>query len=221
VLCCSISQAQGYWASFNDAYFEVVRQVSGAELMCEQNADFCYQSDPRNLIFKMRAPNVMNVNDMKALIRYNNFEHDPIAHNDSCLGAISCRMDLQPNYDQQYPFGALDAKLSSIKLASRLHAPKPTTEGSSGTGPNPSDGDTKNRNSNNFAPTIWSVMGPTHDAQPVLCWDAFDDRRDVRGKRFSHVGAPDCFGYNWIIFPPPKNYNNINMGSSSGASNLS
>jgi hypothetical protein len=77
---------QGYWASFNDAYFEVVRQMSGAELMCEENTNFCYQSDPRNEIFMQRAPKVTSIDEAKALIRYNNWHRDLNSRNDSCLG---------------------------------------------------------------------------------------------------------------------------------------
>ena len=87
-------KSNGYWASFNDAFYPVVRQVSGADLMCEENPNYCYNSDPRHLIYDQRAPNVQSVDDLKLLIRYNNWGVDPLSKNDSC-NAISCRMDLE------------------------------------------------------------------------------------------------------------------------------
>ena len=101
----------------------------------------------------------------------------------------------------QYPFGALDAKLSSIMLASRLHNPAVVIK----------SGDVGNSNKKleSFQPTIWAVMGPTHDQQPVFCWAPFINRRDARDKPFSNEGHPACFDYDWITLPPPRSINDL------------
>ena len=41
-------KSNGFWASFNDAYYPIVRQVSGADLKCEEDSTFCYDTDPRH-----------------------------------------------------------------------------------------------------------------------------------------------------------------------------
>jgi hypothetical protein len=125
------------------------------------------------------------------------------------MQSISCRMDLEPAYGSQYPFGAIDAKLSSIKSASRLHVKPEDVSGA--TAMNSAEKNvTKDKKNETplspFLPTIHTVLGPTHDQQPVFCWELFAERRDIRGKRFSYLGAPPCFDFDWIVFPPPKDY---------------
>lgn len=56
-----------------------------------------------------------------------------------------------------------------------------------------------------FLPKIYARMGPTHDDQLPFCWSAFEARKsktNKRGKKFVHVGQPDCFDFNWQQFPP-------------------
>jgi hypothetical protein len=45
-------------------------------------------------------------------------------------------------------------------------------------------------------PIINARLGPTHDQQPVFCWSNMKDEAD-----YSHVLAPDCFDFDWIVFP--------------------
>jgi hypothetical protein len=80
-----------------------------------------------------------------------------------------------PVESDRYPFGAIDAKVSSVKQAS----------------------DHLGR-----TPVILAKMGPTTNNQPPFCWSQFENNRNKRGGRFFHNGQPKCFDYGWQIFPP-------------------
>lgn len=83
-------------------------------------------------------------------------------------------MDLEPEHRYQYPFGALDAKISSVASVMSSLSPK-----------------------------IHARLGPTHDTLEPFCWRKFDYVRNVRGLPLVHHGHPDCFDFLWTQFPPP------------------
>lgn len=45
-------------------------------------------------------------------------------------------------------------------------------------------------------PQIHARLGPTHDQQPYFCWSQINDEGYV------HQGQPDCFNYDFTVFPP-------------------
>ena len=90
-------------------------------------------------------------------------------------------MDLEPVHRYQYPFGALDAKISSV--VSVMASPESPVE--------------------ETPPKILARLGPTHDTLEPFCWHKFDYVRNVRGLPLVHHGHPDCFDFSWTQFPPP------------------
>jgi hypothetical protein len=107
---------KGYWASYNNPFFDDIAELSGNAALCLQTESFCHEGDPRAKIFKERQSMVKDIDSLKALIGYNDFAHDPLSLNDSC-NAIACRQDLEPVTDYQYPFGNTDGKVTSALLA--------------------------------------------------------------------------------------------------------
>ena len=110
--------SDGYWASYNNPYFSDIREISGNEALCKQDPHYCYDSDPRAKIFKEHQHEVVDIDTMKSMIAYNHWQTDPLSNNDSC-SAVACRQDLEPVEANKYPFGATDAKVSSVKEASK------------------------------------------------------------------------------------------------------
>lgn len=93
-------QIQSYWPSYNLPYFPNIFNMSGTSDMVEKFGDwFDYHKHPRALIFKRDHVKVNNMDDMLALMRYNDFKHDPLAQCEcqppySAENAISARNDL-------------------------------------------------------------------------------------------------------------------------------
>lgn len=76
--------ATGYWASYNNPYFEDISVLSGNADICSQNQLTCYDSDPRALLFKKHHNSVYDLTDMQRILGLNEYQRDPIALNDSC-----------------------------------------------------------------------------------------------------------------------------------------
>ena len=112
--------SQGYWPSYNSPFFADTRELSGSLALCEApggtGALFCYSSDPRALIIHAQQAAVIDIPSLERFMGYNQFRTDFMSLNDSC-NAIACRQDLEPDVTLQYPFGALDGKVSSIRLS--------------------------------------------------------------------------------------------------------
>ena len=88
--------------------------------------------------------------------------------------AIACRQDLEPAPIDRYPFGAIDAKVSSAILAQ--HRP---------------------------LPVVFARLGPSTSSRlPPFCWSQFEGMRNGRGRRYSHAGHPECFDFDWQVMPP-------------------
>jgi hypothetical protein len=104
------------------------------------NNDSCWDSCPRANIFRERQASVTTVAELKELITYNDWEHDPLSEGDPCH-AIACRRDLEPTAADVYPSGAVDAKVSSVLRALAADLPQ-----------------------------VDMRLGPTNDQQPTFCW---------------------------------------------------
>mmetsp|Transcript_40765 Transcript_40765/g.80001 ORF Transcript_40765/g.80001 Transcript_40765/m.80001 type:complete len:142 (-) Transcript_40765:243-668(-) len=101
-------------------------------------ASFDYNACARSQIFKREAPKAASVTDVQRLIRYNEYQTDPVSQHDPAL-AVSSRYDLRPG-PRGAAFGAVDAKVSSFQLLAQapyaaLALSGPTTEGLSQTPP--------------------------------------------------------------------------------------
>jgi len=130
-------QENGYFGSYNAAFDPVIRNLSGADLEAQQMGPwFTYNATARALIFKRASNEINSFEDMEQIMRYNNFQHDPLSsqipdceyiHMTNCTpaysaeNAIACRDDLNPA-NGVYAFASLgfrnhvatDAKISSF-----------------------------------------------------------------------------------------------------------
>ena len=146
--------------------------------MCDSGAqNACYSKAPRSVLFDQYQGAVTNVDGMKAIMQYNNFTMDAASAGDSCQ-AIACRGDLEPK-STPIPMGALDAKVGSASLA---------RASSKGGAP--------------FTPSMFAHMGPatSSGSLPKFCWAQFDNAPSGSPK-YSHIGQPECFDFDWQVFP--------------------
>lgn len=128
-----------YWSGYNRVYSPQLFSYSGQPAMVKKFGNwyrycqvvgtsqsvFSYDKAPRALIFARDQGNVKDVNSMLALMRYNNFQEDPLSRCDctppySAESTIAARSDLNspngkyPIKDQGFmDMGATDAKITS------------------------------------------------------------------------------------------------------------
>jgi len=124
-----------YWASYNIPAFPIIYEYSGTGDQYRKYGDYySYDKTARARIFARDHAKVTNLTTMYELMRYNDFQHDPLAVCDICdpvegngIFAIAARGDLNdPNAKNplwelnQHMLGAIDAKITSVSLARRL-----------------------------------------------------------------------------------------------------
>ena len=170
-----VLREQGYWASYNTPYFKDIFNASGGPAMVSKFGDwFSFEKTPRALIFKRDQGNVRDLDSMTRLMRYNNFQHDPLSACRcdppfSAENAISARNDLNPK-GGTYPFGALghrshggtDMKLVNFKLWSKGQ--------------------------------FVAAGGPTYDDLPAFQWSKTDFEKNT-----PHFGHPDKWEFKPIV----------------------
>lgn len=161
-----------YWPSYNNPYFKDIQMLSGYSAACALSDDWCYDSAPRANIFRQRQSLIQNEVGAQDILAYNDFQNDPLSENDSC-NAIACRADLEPNVASRGPFGALDAKVTTVLDSLRMGG---------------------------AAPIIHARLGPTTDQQEPFCWSQLSAEEEAQ---YSHRGQPDCFDFKWQSIVPP------------------
>ena len=106
---------KGYWPSYNVPYIMKVRELSGVLETLEQRPDlydsYDYTGCARANIFRRDHSNVKDINSYRKLLRYNDFENDPLSKGQAD-NVIAYRGDLNKNPSC---FGATDLKFTSIK----------------------------------------------------------------------------------------------------------
>ncbi|GFR79104.1 phospholipase B-like [Elysia marginata] len=112
----------GYFPSYNIPFFEEIYNRSGYPEMAKKpgaGQKYSYQLAPRAKIFRRDQSTVKDLTSMKAIMRYNDFKHDPYAGG-SPWGAICSRGDLDP----QNPVvdGCYDTKVTDFHMAKNLQA---------------------------------------------------------------------------------------------------
>ena len=137
-----VVNTQGYWGSYNIPYFPYIYNISGNLQMYEADGNFySYSKYARAEIFARNHSLVKNLDDFKAMMRYNNFKEDPLSRIPNCTGAtnntcdpvwssmlsIAARGDLMPasagqaalgnlwRYFAQRPHAGTDCKISTYK----------------------------------------------------------------------------------------------------------
>ncbi|XP_014689697.2 phospholipase B-like 1 [Equus asinus] len=111
---------KGYWPSYNIPFHEKIYNWSGYPMLVQKlGLDFSYDLAPRAKIFRRDQGKVTDVESMKYIMRYNNYEKDPYSRGDPC-NTICCREDL--NSQNPSPGGCYDTKVADIYLASKYTA---------------------------------------------------------------------------------------------------
>jgi len=133
----------GYWSSYNVPYYPYIYNISGYPAFYQKYGDaFSWSECARAKIFRRDQSNVQDLESMKAMMRYNEYQTDPLALHDACRG-ISARCDLNPPWAQNTmngysPFGAIDSKITTNAMIYNMEST--------------------------------AVSGPTWDSQPPFAW---------------------------------------------------
>jgi hypothetical protein len=67
----------GYFASYNVPFFPEVYKLSGFEEYAAKHIEFSWQMAPRARLFRRDANAVNTMDDLKAIMRYNDYLTDP------------------------------------------------------------------------------------------------------------------------------------------------
>jgi len=113
----------GYFPSYNIPYFEFVYNISGYPAQYKQYGNaYSYQSCPRANIFRRDQAKVQTLDDFKNIMRYNNYQNDPLSLGNACNG-ISARCDLNPAGKPGFThsaFGGYDCKVTESELIKNM-----------------------------------------------------------------------------------------------------
>lgn len=135
---------QKFWPSYNIPYFPFIYNMSGYPANFKQYGDeFSYSKCARAQIFARDAGKVQTLQDMKRIMRYNDFQNDPLSLKDACK-SISARCDLNVPWSGETlngysAFGGLDSKVTDNTMLKEFLA--------------------------------HAVCGPTWDDQPPFAWN--------------------------------------------------
>ncbi|KAK8788239.1 hypothetical protein V5799_021987 [Amblyomma americanum] len=164
-----ILRKRTYWPSYNVAYFEEIFEISGQPELVEEYGDYySYDKAPRANIFRRDHVKVHDMDSMMALMRYNDYTHDPFSRCNCTppynpVYAISSRYDLiDPSGKYDVPgmhrrsVGGIDMKLTNYSMFKSLE--------------------------------FVGISGPTWDSQPVFQWS-------TSGFKDSHNGHPDRWNF--------------------------
>jgi len=133
----------GYWASYNIPYFPFIYNISGYPALYKQYGnEFSWSQCARAQIFRRDQGAVQDMDGMKKIMRYNEYQSDPLSLKDACRG-ISARCDLNTPWSENTlnsmtAFGGIDSKITDNLLVPKL--------------------------------VSTSVTGPTWDSQPPFAW---------------------------------------------------
>ena len=129
----AILRNQTYWPSYNIPFYDIIYRESYQDVMYKKYGDFySYNRTARAMIFARDHSKVTNLTALFYLMRYNDFQHDPLSRcncspPNTAEFAIAARCDLNdPNgiYPIESlsfrPHGAIDVKMTSAKLISQL-----------------------------------------------------------------------------------------------------
>jgi Phospholipase B len=112
-------ERETYWPSYNVPFFKKIYDVSGYPGVAAANGKGpAYLSAPRAKIFGRNQTDVTDLESMKLMMRYNDWQHDPFS-----LGlagnAVASRFDLGGPAAKQQAFGAIDSKVVGVEDVTR------------------------------------------------------------------------------------------------------
>jgi hypothetical protein len=163
---------KSYWASYNIPFYPEIAKWSGNDQdVARYGNAFSHDNCPRALIFARNHTQVTDVDSLFALMRYNNYQHDPLSACNctppySAEYAISARSDLNPP-DGHYPIeflghrihGGTDNKITNSEMVESL--------------------------------TSLATSGPTYVQQPLFRWSTSGVK--------TPLGHPDAFNFPPVI----------------------
>ncbi|EDQ89404.1 uncharacterized protein MONBRDRAFT_37117 [Monosiga brevicollis MX1] len=182
-----------YWGSYNVAFDQNIRELSGAN-QAEQlyGPWFSYWNTSRALIFAREQKNVSSLEDLKRLMRLNQFKTDPLSVQTAtceyrgwtnCTPAYTAENVIATRGDLNDPNGIYS--LSSFGLRNHVATDSKISTFST-------------YDSNNL--NVWAISGPTNGPppnQPVFNWST-SYYKDTR-----HRGMPEAFDFDWVNFNWP------------------
>lgn len=128
-----VLQKQSYWPSYNIAYFDDIFAISGQPARVAKYGDYySYDKAPRAKIFRRAHTDIWNPRTMTAVMRYNDYTHDPYSRCNctppyNAAYAIMARYDLldpQGKYDipgmRRLPAGGIDTKFTTYEKFKKL-----------------------------------------------------------------------------------------------------
>eukprot|EP01112_Ceratiomyxa_fruticulosa_P021360 TRINITY_DN7483_c0_g1_i1.p1 TRINITY_DN7483_c0_g1~~TRINITY_DN7483_c0_g1_i1.p1 ORF type:complete len:621 (-),score=132.57 TRINITY_DN7483_c0_g1_i1:102-1763(-) len=102
-----------YWPSYNVPYFKNMFNAAGYPPYAKVDPnELSYETCVRANIFRRDQGNVNTITDFMDIMRYNDWQNDPLSLNNPCY-AIASRCDLSSG-SNAFPFGAYDTKASSV-----------------------------------------------------------------------------------------------------------
>jgi hypothetical protein len=113
---------RGYFPSYNVPYFDAIYLQSGYGDVDSKNQQLegtQYQLAPRARIFRRDQNGVQSFYDMKHIMRYNDYQNDPVANGDP-WSAICSRGDLSPSSPSAS--GCYDTKVTSFEYMKEMKA---------------------------------------------------------------------------------------------------
>eukprot|EP00029_Vermamoeba_vermiformis_P007958 TRINITY_DN358_c0_g1_i1.p1 TRINITY_DN358_c0_g1~~TRINITY_DN358_c0_g1_i1.p1 ORF type:complete len:527 (-),score=126.30 TRINITY_DN358_c0_g1_i1:97-1677(-) len=110
----------GYWPSYNIPYFKKISEVSGWEPYAKNSTINAYETAPRANVFRRDNYKVSSLKGIKDLLRYNDFEHDPLAMGNPSYQLCS-RFDLMPEGKGKHVcFGGTDTKVTDNTIIKNM-----------------------------------------------------------------------------------------------------
>ena len=79
-----ILRNKSYFPSYNNPFFNDIREKSGYNSACQLDETFCYEKDPRAEIFSEINILAKDISSMMLVMGDNRFDTDPLSRNDSC-----------------------------------------------------------------------------------------------------------------------------------------
>ncbi|GFR89701.1 phospholipase B-like [Elysia marginata] len=105
----------GYFPSYNIPYFDNIFNISGYPAIVEKvGYKASYELAPRAKIFRRDQSGIKTLQDMKDLLQYNDYKHDPYSENDPTF-TVCARGDLKAK--DPAPVGCYDTKVTTVAMA--------------------------------------------------------------------------------------------------------
>lgn len=190
-------QEQGYFASYNKisdpALFVLTNQTA---LVDEYGPIATWDKCPRAQIFDRDHNKVVDGPSLQKLIRYNDWQHDPISTMGCAPGqasgmeGIASRADLTP---PTYSCGPWASFGDTISLDGKYTSARMMQEGVTAAGRPRASGSLQR--ADRVKLHVWAQSSPTFDQQPPFSW------LNTTLSNLGHAGQPDLWNFGWMLHP--------------------